>query len=76
MIQISKASKRKRPPVDGEWARYVLRTHGYTLADVARELGVHRSAITLFLIGASYSQRFWDFYFEKTKNQPLMPKAM
>jgi predicted transcriptional regulator len=58
-------SKRKQAPYDPAYSRYLLRKAGKSQVDLSNELGISRSAITMFLDNRAYSQRFWDL-FEKT----------
>jgi len=58
-------SKRATPPLDAATAQYLMKQEGLYQDDFAEMLGVTKSAVSQYINGVSYSQRFWDMYFQK-----------
>ena len=56
---------RAKPPLDAATAQYYMKKEGLYQADFAEMLGVTKGAISQYINGVSYSQRFWDMYFQK-----------
>lgn len=56
----------KQPPIPPAKARYILDINNLSQVDIAREIGnMTPGAVSRFINGQAYSQRFWDYFFKR-----------
>lgn len=53
-----------KAPIHPAKSRYYMRLAGLRQVHLANALNITRSAVSQYLDGTAYSQRFWDYYYE------------